>query len=205
MRSCPSGHESETPASAPEPSFQLSLRDIATTAVICGTKFLNASDFFTHLIPRCRGEIGMRTNQGSTPLHQLPPEICPHANCLLETTLTSVLTSWPTFFHVIPESRAATKPFFDNNPPVAFGQGFSFKDESGAEIVYRLTGRVQHLDGNHFISQLNLGDHAFEYNDMNNHGRLSDIGPSSFFDTSTRETTLLVFCRVSSQKVRPLK
>ncbi|KAF8956481.1 hypothetical protein BDZ97DRAFT_1958322 [Flammula alnicola] len=162
VRECKNGHQFSVPISqAPEVWFTVNNRDMNAAHITFGDH-VTTSNYFQHYIPRSRGG---NYAGGTTPVHLLPVEQCLDPSCTAQSPISSVSTHWPQIFNLNADVVRV------DPHKLRFENTFSIPDQNGG-VTYELVGRVRHINGNHFVSQVRFGGRCHSYNDMENGGRL---------------------------------
>ncbi|KAF8965742.1 hypothetical protein BDZ97DRAFT_1918031 [Flammula alnicola] len=162
VRECKNGHQFSVPISqAPEVWFTVNNRDMNAAHITFGDH-VTTSNYFQHYIPRSRGG---NYASGTTPVHLLPVEQCLDPSCTAQSPISSVSTHWPQIFNLNADVMRV------DPHKLRFENTFSIPDQNGG-VTYELVGRVRHINGNHFVSQVRFGGRCHHYNDMANGGCL---------------------------------
>ncbi|KAF8150339.1 hypothetical protein BJ912DRAFT_938259 [Pholiota molesta] len=189
QQTCSNGHTfSIRNSKDPQILFTLNSQDINIARAIVGGSETTTSHYFAHHTPHLRGR---NYTGGTTPVHLLPDEPCLDAACSAPALISSVPTEWPQLLNINADTTIN---------PVRFERTFTIPDEnSQTSITYELVGRILHVNGNHFISELSFGSQCYSYNNMENNGALIPSNNQDFLRNRNDGAVFNCYTRTSSK------
>ncbi|KAF9476157.1 hypothetical protein BDN70DRAFT_935258 [Pholiota conissans] len=169
---CAAGHKTSGPASKfPEIWITINDHDMQSVHNLFGD-YITTTNYFQHYVPRARGG---NYSGGTTPVHLVTVGQCQDQSCPRNRYLTAITTRWPQILNINADLRADPRK-------IHFENTFTIPNANG-DITYELVGRIIHVNGNHFVSQIRFGGQTYEYNDMKQGGQLQQSNNPHLLET----------------------
>lgn len=148
---------------------------------------VTTTTYFQYYIPRSRGG---NHSGGTTPIHLLDTYACTKDRCSALAPIESISTLWPQILTINADIIRSDphKLHYENT--------FMVPDENGSPVSYDLIGRVIHIDGNHFVSQVRCRGQVHTYNNMD--GKLILSKNPHLLEVENKNSVCYVYSRTSA-------
>lgn len=201
---CGSGHDSEIRASEKASHcIQIINLDVEAIKESLNRPHITLSDYLSHAPPR--RSVGNSIN-GTTVLHRLPPVACSYEDCHSQSHIVGVRTIWPHILRILPEQNSANEDALAS--AVYIPQTISVQVDpallgNNSTVIYQLVGSLRHqTDPEHWISRIGIDGSFFEYDDLKQSGRYTDLGNDvSVVEAPDRANVMFVYHLVSDEEV----
>lgn len=136
----------------------------------------------------------------------MPSIACNYEDCHCQSHIVGIRTSWPQILRILPEQNSAN----DNSlsSAVFIPQTVSIRidptlPDNNAAVIYQLVGSLRHkTKPEHWISRIGIDGSFFEYDDLKQSGRYTDLGNDlSVVEAPDRANVMFVYHLVSDEQV----